>query len=189
MRRSWRGWWPPAFHFDCSVPVVAAAVDVLFCSLSTLCFREVPWFKRFALLHRSAITFSSFTLFLFCLFCLRFVCLSYSINMVMMMMTWCPEMTLTCIMVTKPGKWRSQMSVTLSMPIHLLCLRLTSKLTRQCHQTRKAGTFLLWPALWRHQWPLGQMGAIRPPPNRMCNSPEASPTGSRGNPRPTGIFL
>ena len=52
-----------------------------FCSLGTLCFREVSCFKCFALLHRSAITLS---LFLFCFFCL--CCLSYSINMVMMMM-------------------------------------------------------------------------------------------------------
>ena len=35
-------------------------------------------------------------------------------------------MTLTCTMVTKHRKWYLQMSVTLSMPIHWLCLRLTS---------------------------------------------------------------
>ena len=41
--------------------------------------------------------------------------------------TWWPELTLTCIMVTKHKKWYLQMSVTLSMPIHWFPLRLTSK--------------------------------------------------------------
>ena len=29
--------------------------------------------------------------------------------------------------------------------------------TRRCHQARKVEFFLLWPDLWRHQWPLGQI--------------------------------
>ena len=44
----------------------------------------------------------------------RFFCLTFY--------TWWPEMTLTCIMVPKYRKWYLQMSVTLFMPIHWLCL-------------------------------------------------------------------
>ena len=50
-----------------------------------------------------------------------------------------------------------QMSVTLSMPIHWLCLRLTSELCSPMSSSPKSQTFWLWPDLWRHQWPLGQI--------------------------------
>ena len=68
-----------------------------------------------------------------------------------------PEMTLTCIMVTKHRKWFLQMSVTLSMPIHWLCLRLTSKFYSPMSPSPKSRKFWLWPGLWRHQWPPGQI--------------------------------
>ena len=71
--------------------------------------------------------------------------------------TWWPEMTLTCIMVTKHRKWYLQMSVTLSMPIHWLCLRLTSKFYSPMSPSPKSRKFWLWPDLWRHQWPPGQI--------------------------------
>ena len=71
--------------------------------------------------------------------------------------TWWPEMTLTCIMVTKHRKWYLQMSVTLSMPIHWLCLRLTSKFYSPMSPSPKSRKFWLWPDLWRHQWPAGQI--------------------------------
>ena len=71
--------------------------------------------------------------------------------------TWWPEMTLTCIMVTKHRKWYLQMSVTLSMPIHWLCLRLTSKFYSPKSPSTKSRKFWLWPGLWRYQWPPGQM--------------------------------
>ena len=71
--------------------------------------------------------------------------------------TWWPEMTLTYIMVTKHRKWYLQMSVTLSMPIHWLCLRLTSKFYSPMSPSPKSRKFWLWPDLWRHQWPPGQM--------------------------------
>ena len=71
--------------------------------------------------------------------------------------TWWPEMTLTCIMVTKHRKWYLQMSVTLSMPIHWLCLRLTSKFYSPMSPSPKSRKFWLLPDLWRHQWPPGQM--------------------------------
>ena len=70
--------------------------------------------------------------------------------------TWWPEMTLTCIMVTKHRKWYLQMSVTLSMPIHWFCLRLTSKFYSPMSPSPKSRKFWLWPDLWRHQWPPGQ---------------------------------
>ena len=50
-----------------------------------------------------------------------------------------------------------QMSVTLSMPIPWLCLRLTSKLCSPMSPSPKSRTFWLWPDLWSHQWPLGQI--------------------------------
>ena len=59
--------------------------------------------------------------------------------------TWWPEMTLTCIMVSKHRKWFLQMSVTLSIPIHWLCLCLTSKFYSPSPKSRK---FLLWSDLW-----------------------------------------
>ena len=62
-----------------------------------------------------------------------------------------PEMTLICIMVPKHRKWYLQMSVTLSMPIHWLCLRLTSKLCSPMSPSPKSRTFWLWPDRWRHQ--------------------------------------
>ena len=71
--------------------------------------------------------------------------------------TWWPEMTLTCIMVTKHRKWYLQMSVTLSMPIHWLCLRLTQKFYSPMSPSPKSRKFWLWPDLWRHQWPPGQI--------------------------------
>ena len=49
-----------------------------------------------------------------------------------------------------------QMPDTLSMPIHWLCLRLTSKFCSPMSQSPKCLTFQLWPDLWRHQWSLGQ---------------------------------
>ena len=67
------------------------------------------------------------------------------------------EMTLTLIMVTKHRKWYLQMSVTLSMPIHWLCLRLTSKFYSPMSPSPKSRKFWLWPDLWRHQWPPGQI--------------------------------
>ena len=69
--------------------------------------------------------------------------------------TWWPEMTLTCIMVTKHKKWYLQMSVTLSMPIYWLCLRLTSKFCSPISPSPRSRTFWLWPDLWRHWWPRG----------------------------------
>ena len=66
--------------------------------------------------------------------------------------TWWPEMTLTCIMVTKHRKWYLQMSVTLSMPIHWFCLRLTPKFYSPMSPSPKSRKFLLWLDLWRHQW-------------------------------------
>ena len=71
--------------------------------------------------------------------------------------TWWPEMTLTCIMATKHRKWYLQMSVTLSMPTHWLCLRLTSKFYSPMSPSPKSRKFWLWPDLWRYQWPPGQM--------------------------------
>ena len=71
--------------------------------------------------------------------------------------TWWPEMTLTCIMVTKHRKWYLQMSVTLSIPIHWLCLRLTSTFYSPMSPSPKSRKFWLWPDLWRHQWPPGQI--------------------------------
>ena len=79
----------------------------------------------------------------------RFFCLTF--------FTWWPEMTLTCIMVTKHRKWYLQMSVTLSMPIHWLCLRLTSKFYLPMSPSPKSRKFLLWPDLWRHRWPPDQI--------------------------------
>ena len=69
--------------------------------------------------------------------------------------TWWPEMTLTCIMVTKHRKCYLQMSVILSMPIHWLCSRLTSKYYTPMSPCPKCQTFWLWPDLWRHWWPRG----------------------------------
>ena len=55
-----------------------------------------------------------------------------------------------------------QMSVTLSMPIHWVCLLLTSKFYSPMSPSPKSRKFLLWPDLWRHQWPPGQIfGLIR----------------------------
>ena len=71
--------------------------------------------------------------------------------------TWWPEMTLTCIMVTKNRKSYLQMSVTLSMPIHWLCLCLTSKFYSPMSPSLKSRKFWRWPDLWRHQWPPGQI--------------------------------
>ena len=71
--------------------------------------------------------------------------------------TWWPEMTLTCIMVSKHRKIYLQMSVTLSMPIHWLYLRLTSKFYSPMSPSPKSRKFWLWPDLWRHQWPPGQI--------------------------------
>ena len=71
--------------------------------------------------------------------------------------TWLPEMTLTCIMVTKHRKWYLQMSVTLSMPTHWPCLRLTYKFYSPMSPSPKSRQFWLWPDLWRHQWPPGQI--------------------------------
>ena len=71
--------------------------------------------------------------------------------------TWWPEMTWTCIMVTKHRKWCLQMSVTLSMPNRWLCLRLTSKFYSPTSPSPKSRKFWLWPDLWRHQWPPGQI--------------------------------
>ena len=71
------------------------------------------------------------------------------------LLTWWPEMTLTCFMVTKHRKWYLQMSVILSMPIHWLCLRLTSKFCSPMSPSPKCRTFWLWPDLWRHWWPRG----------------------------------
>ena len=48
-----------------------------------------------------------------------------------------------------------QMSVILSMPIHWLCLRLTSKFYSPMSPSPKCQTFWLWPDLWRHWWPRG----------------------------------
>ena len=79
----------------------------------------------------------------------RFFCLTF--------FTWRPEMTLTCIMVTKHRKRYLQMSVTLSMPIHWLCLRLTSKFYSSMSPSPKSRKLWLWPDLWRHQWPPGQI--------------------------------
>ena len=79
----------------------------------------------------------------------RFLCLTF--------FTWWPEMTLTCIMVTKHGKWYLQLSVTLSMPIHWLCLRLTSTFSSPMSPSPKSRKFWLWPDLWRYQWPPGQI--------------------------------
>ena len=70
--------------------------------------------------------------------------------------TWWPEMTLTCIMVTKHSKWYLQMSETLSMPISWLCLCLTSQLCSPMSTSPKCRTFWLWPDLWRLSWPRGQ---------------------------------
>ena len=50
-----------------------------------------------------------------------------------------------------------QMSVTISMPIHWLCLRLTSKFYSPMSPSSKSRKFWLWPDLWRHQWPPGQI--------------------------------
>ena len=71
--------------------------------------------------------------------------------------TWWPDMTLTCIMVTKHRKWYLQMSVTLYMPIHWLCLRLTSTFYSPMSPSPKSWKFWLWPDLWRYQWHLGQL--------------------------------
>ena len=49
------------------------------------------------------------------------------------------------------------MSVTLSMSIHWLCLRLTSKFYSPMSPSPESRKFWLWPDLWRHQWPPGQM--------------------------------
>ena len=49
------------------------------------------------------------------------------------------------------------MSVTLSMPIHWLCLRLTTKFYSPMSPSPKSRKFWLWPDLWRHQWPPGQI--------------------------------
>ena len=49
-----------------------------------------------------------------------------------------------------------QMPETLSMPIHWLCLRLTSKFCSPMSQSPKCLTFQLLPDLWRHQWSLSQ---------------------------------
>ena len=57
----------------------------------------------------------------------------------------------------KAQKWYLQMSVTLSMPIHWLCLRLTSKFYSPMSPSPKSRKFWLWPDLWRHQWPPGQI--------------------------------
>ena len=70
--------------------------------------------------------------------------------------TWWPQMTLTCIMVTKHRKWCLQMSVTLSMPIHWLCLHLRSKFYSSMSPSPKSRKFIFWPDLWRHQWPPAQ---------------------------------
>ena len=43
-----------------------------------------------------------------------------------------------------------------SMPIHWLCLRLTSKFYSPMSPSPKSRKFWLWPDLWRHQWPPGQ---------------------------------
>ena len=66
-----------------------------------------------------------------------------------------PEMTLTFVMVTKHRIWYLQMSVTLSMPIHWLCLRLTLKFYSPMSPSPKSRKFWLWPDLWCHQWPPG----------------------------------
>ena len=58
--------------------------------------------------------------------------------------TWWPETTLTCIMVTKHMKWYLQMSVTLSMQIRWLRLRLTLKFYSPMSQSPKILT-LTWP--------------------------------------------
>ena len=57
----------------------------------------------------------------------------------------------------KHRKWYLQMSVTLSMPIHWLCLRLASKFYSPMSPSPKSRKFWLWPDLWRHQWPPGQI--------------------------------
>ena len=69
--------------------------------------------------------------------------------------TWWPEKTLACIMVTKHKKSYLQMLVILSMPIHCLCLRLTSKFYSPMSPSPKCQIFWLWPDLWRHWWPRG----------------------------------
>ena len=71
--------------------------------------------------------------------------------------TWWPEVTVTCIMVTNHRKWFLQMSVPLSMPIHWLGLRLTSKLCSPMSPSPKSRTFWLWADLLRHQWTLCQI--------------------------------
>ena len=58
---------------------------------------------------------------------------------------------------TKHRKWYLQMSVTLSMPIHWFCLRFTSKFYSPMSLSPESRKFLLWPDLWRHQWPPGQI--------------------------------
>ena len=54
-------------------------------------------------------------------------------------------------------KWYLQMSVTLSMPIHWLCLHLTSRFYSPMSPSPKSRKFWLWPDLWRHQWHLDQI--------------------------------
>ena len=123
-------------------------------------FGTLPWISKFYFLtdfDASKIVFGHFLRSLrksnlkTCIAALNheFYCLTF--------FTWWPEMTLTCIMVTKHRTWYLQMSVALSMPIHWLCLRLTSKLCSPMSPSPKSRTFRLWPDLWRHQWPLAQI--------------------------------
>ena len=61
------------------------------------------------------------------------------------------------IMVTKCSKWYLQMSETLSMPIHRLCLRLASIFCSLMSPSPKSRTFRLGPDLWCHRLHLGQI--------------------------------
>ena len=124
-------------------------------------FGTLPWFSEFCLLtdfDTSKSVIGSFFAFFAeiwpknkCIAALNHEqnCLTF--------FTWWPKMTLTCIMVTKHRKWLLQMSVTISMPIHWLCLRLTSKFYSPMSPSPKSRKFWLWPDLWYHQWPPGQI--------------------------------
>ena len=73
--------------------------------------------------------------------------------------TWWPEITLTCTYYSHKARDMILTNVrdTYITPIHEFCLRLTSKLCSLMSPSPKSQTFRLWPDLWRHQWPLGQI--------------------------------
>ena len=123
-------------------------------------FGTLPWFSEFCFLtdfDASKSVLGSFFAFFTKIWPKNMYRSTKSRIFCLAFFTWWPEMTLTCIMVTKHRKWYLQMSVALSMPIHWLCLRLTSKFYSPMSPSPKSRKFWLWPDLWRHQWPPGQI--------------------------------